>query len=215
MAKTKTAARKSTAPPAPSGRSVVAQAKRDGVQMVDFKFVDFPGTWQHFSIPADKFEAEMFEEGLGFDGSSIRGWQAINESDMLVMPDPSTAFMDPFSQHKTLSLICDIVDPITREDYGRDPRNVARRADAYLKSTGLADTAYFGPEAEFFVFDSIQYDQNAHSGYYFIDSVEGRWNSGAAEEPGNLGYKPPYKGGTSRCRPTTRSRISARRWSSP
>ncbi|MCY3735022.1 MAG: type I glutamate--ammonia ligase [Gemmatimonadaceae bacterium] len=197
MAKTKTAPRKkkAAAPSAPSGRSVVAQAKRDGVQMVDFKFVDFPGTWQHFSIPVNEFEADMFEDGLGFDGSSIRGWQAINESDMLVMPDPSTAFMDPFTQHKTLSLICDIVDPITREDYGRDPRNVARRADAYLKGTGIADTAYFGPEAEFFVFDSIQYDQNAHSGYYFIDSVEGRWNSGAAEEPGNLGYKPPYKGG--------------------
>ena len=185
---------KAKAAPAATARSVVAAAKAQGAQMIDFKFVDFPGTWQHFSIPASALEEEMFSDGLGFDGSSIRGWQSIDESDMLVMPDPATAFRDPFCEVPTLSIICDIVDPITREDYGRDPRNVARRAEAFLKSTGLADTAYFGPEAEFFVFDSIQYDQNAHSSFHFIDSVEGRWNSGADEQP-NLGYKPPYKGG--------------------
>ena len=185
---------KAKAAPAATARSVVAAAKAQGVQMIDFKFVDFPGTWQHFSIPASALEEDMFSDGLGFDGSSIRGWQSIDESDMLVMPDPATAFRDPFCEVPTLSIICDIVDPITREDYGRDPRNVARRAEAFLKSTGLADTAYFGPEAEFFVFDSIQYDQNAHSSFHFIDSVEGRWNSGADEQP-NLGYKPPYKGG--------------------
>jgi len=148
-----------------------------------------------FTTPITEFEEDCFTDGLGFDGPSVRGWQAINESDMLVMPDPSTAVMDPFTEVPTLSLICDIVDPITREDYGRDPRAVSKRADAYLKSTGIADTVFFGAEAEFFVFDNIQCDQNQHSGYYFIDSQEGRWNSGAAEEPVNLGYKPPFKGG--------------------
>ena len=136
----------------------------------------------------------MFTDGLGFDGSSIRGWQAINESDMLVMPDPATAIMDPFTAHRTISFICDIEDPITREEYSRDPRAVAKRGEAYLKSTGIADTIFFGPEAEFYVFDSIQYDQNPHSAYHFIDSSEGAWNSGTDEGP-NLGYKPPYKGG--------------------
>ena len=195
MAKTKSRAKsKPRASGAPTGRSVVASAKQQGVEIVDFKFVDLPGTWQHFSIPVSEFEADMFVDGLGFDGSSIRGWKAIDESDMLVVPDPSTAFMDPYTRVPTLSLICDILDPVTREDYGRDPRNIAKRAEAYLKSTGIADTAYFGPEAEFFVFDDIQYDQNQHSGFYFIDSVEGRWNSGTDEGP-NLGYKPPYKGG--------------------
>ena len=207
MAQTKTSAKtsakssakarpkaRSKAAGAATGKSVVADARKKGVQIVDFKFIDLPGTWQHFSIPADKFEEDMFTDGLGFDGSSIRGWKAINESDMLVMPDASTAFMDPFTEVPTMSLICDILDPITREDYGRDPRNVAKRAEAYLKSTGIADTAFFGPEAEFFVFDDVRYDQNEHSGYYYVNSSEGRWNSGAEENP-NLGYKPPYKGG--------------------
>ena len=189
-----TAKTKSKAAGASSARSVVASAKQQGVQMVDFKFVDFPGTWQHFSIPIGQFEADMFTDGLGFDGSSIRGWKAIDESDMLVLPQVDTAFTDPFTAVPTVSFICDIVDPITREDYGRDPRSVARRAEAYLESTGIADTAFFGPEAEFFVFDDIRYDQNANSGYYVIDSSEGAWNSGAEEDP-NLGYKPPLKGG--------------------
>ncbi len=177
-----------------SARSVVASARQQGVQFVDFKFVDFPGTWQHFSLPIGEFDADMFTDGLGFDGSSIRGWKAIDESDMLVMPQLDTAFMDPYTAVPTLSFICDIIDPITREDYSRDPRGVSRRAESYLKSTGVADTAFFGPEAEFFVFDDIRYDQSANSGYYVIDSAEGAWNSGAEEDP-NLGYKPPYKGG--------------------
>ena len=190
MAKAKAKSTSSRATP----QAVLAMARQQGAQMVDFKFVDFPGTWQHFSIPASQLEADMFNDGLGFDGSSIRGWKSIQESDMLVMPDPGTAFMDPFTEMPTLSLICDIVDPITREDYGRDPRGVARRAETYIKSTGVADTAFCGPEAEFFVFDDVRFDQNSHEGYYHINSVEGRWNSGAEENP-NLGYKPDYKGG--------------------
>ena len=192
--KAKARARTSRRAAAPSPQSVVAMVRQHQAQIVDFKFVDFPGTWQHFSIPAAALSADMFHEGLGFDGSSIRGWQSIHESDMLVMPDPATAFMDPFTEVPTLSLICNIVDPITQQDYGRDPRGVARRAQAYLQASGLADTAYFGPEAEFYIFDDIRFDQNSHQGYYFIDSKEGRWNSGTAEDP-NLGYKPDYKGG--------------------
>ncbi|MEW6756530.1 MAG: type I glutamate--ammonia ligase [Candidatus Latescibacterota bacterium] len=167
---------------------------REGAQMVDLKFTDLLGTWQHFSIPASTLEEDMFVDGLGFDGSSIRGWKTINESDMIILPDASTAFMDPFMEVPTLSLLCSIQDPITREDYSRDPRSVAKRAEIYLKSTGIADTAHFGPEAEFFVFDEIRYDQQTNAGYYYIDSVEGRWNSGRDEKP-NLGYKPAYKGG--------------------
>ena len=174
-------------------QSVLNQAKQ--AQIVDFKFVDLPGTWQHFSIPASELEADMFTDGLGFDGSSIRGWRAINESDMLVLPDPSTAMMDPFMQVPTLSLVCSIEDPITRQPYARDPRGVAQRAADYVKTTGIADTAFFGPEAEFFVFDEIRFDQGPHFGFFQIDSKEGRWNSGTQEEGGNLGYKPAYKGG--------------------
>lgn len=168
--------------------------KENEVKIIDLKFMDFPGLWQHFSIPASLLEEDLFTEGLGFDGSSIRGWQAINESDMLVVPDMSTALIDPFMKPATLSLICDIYDPITKEKYSRCPRNIAQKAEAYLKSTGIADTVYFGPEAEFFIFDDIRFDQNEHSGYYFVDSVEGRWNSGREENP-NLGYKPRYKEG--------------------
>src|SRR6058998_3339052 len=164
--------------------------------------MDFPGLWQHFTIPADALDEGVFEEGLGFDGSSIRGWQAINESDMLVMPVPETAFIDPFTKEKTLTMICNIQDPLTKEDYTRDPRNVARKAVNYMKSTGIVDTAYFGPELEFFVFDSIRYDQTQNSGYYFIDSIEGAWNTGREKEPDaagldrpNLGYKLRYKEG--------------------
>jgi glutamine synthetase len=168
--------------------------KDHDVKIIDFKFMDFPGLWQHFSMPASLLKEDLFEEGLGFDGSSIRGWQAINESDMIMIPDLSTAMIDPFMKPATLSLICDIYDPITREKYSRCPRNIAQKAEAYLKSTGIADTVYFGPEAEFFIFDDIRFDQNEHSGYYFLDSVEGRWNSGREENP-NLGYKPRYKEG--------------------
>ena len=161
MAKSKA---KSAAGPTP--QTVLAMARQQGAQMIDFKFVDFPGTWQHFSIHAGELEADMFSDGLGFGSSSIRGWQSIHESDMLVIPDPSTAFMDPFIQVPTLSLICDIADPITREGYGRDPRAVARHAETYLKSTGIGDSAFFGPEAEFFVFDDVHFEQNSHEGYY-------------------------------------------------
>ncbi len=173
---------------------VLKMAKENNVEMVDLRFMDFPGQMQHFGIPAGKLDADIFEEGLGFDGSSIRGWQAIHESDMLVLPDPSTALIDPFYKATTLVMQCDIADPITRERYSRCPRYIAQKAENYLKSTGLADIAYFGPEAEFFIFDDIRYDQNQYSGYYFIDSVEGIWNSGREENP-NLGYKPRYKEG--------------------
>ena len=156
--------------------------------------MDFPGLWQHFTIPVKKLDEDVFEEGIGFDGSSIRGWQAINESDMLVMPQPETAILDPFTEVPTLSMICNIVDPITREDYSRDPRNVARKAVNYLKSTGIADTAFFGPEAEFFIFDDVRFDQNPHEGYYHVDSIEGEWNRGRVENP-NLGYKLRHKEG--------------------
>ena len=175
-------------------KDVMALITKEGVQVVDLRFMDFPGLWQHFSIPAREFEEGTFEEGLGFDGSSIRGWQAINESDMLVKPVPETAFIDPFFAAKTLVISCNICDPVTGEDYTRDPRNIARKAENYVKSLGMADTAFFGPEAEFFVFDDVRFDQNEHEGYYHIDSVEGRWNTGRKEEP-NLAYKPRYKEG--------------------
>jgi glutamine synthetase len=175
-------------------KQVMEFAEKNGAKMVDLRFMDFPGLWQHFSVPLHELEEATFEEGLGFDGSSIRGWQAIHASDMIVIPDPATALMDPFAQHPTLIMICNIADPITKERYSRDPRYVAHKAEAYLKSTGIGDTAYFGPEAEFFIFDDIRFDQNAHSGYYFLDSKEGVWNTGRDEGP-NLGYKPRHKEG--------------------
>ena len=177
-----------------SPKDVLSMAKENGAKILDLRFTDFPGLWQHFSVPIDELTEELFEDGLGFDGSSIRGWRAINESDMLVIPDPVTAFMDPFTQEPTLVLICDIHDPITHERYTRNPRNVAAKSVAYMESTGLADTAFVGPEAEFFIFDDIRFDQNAHEGYYHIDSIEGRWNTGRNEGP-NLGYKPRMKEG--------------------
>jgi len=175
-------------------KEIVKFAKDQGARMVDLKFMDYPGMWQHFTVPIAQLEEGSFEEGFGFDGSSIRGWQAIHASDMLVIPDPTTAVMDPFTETPTLSLICNIVDPITKEKYTRDPRNIAQKAEAYLKSTGIADTAYFGPEAEFFIFDDIRYDCSPNYAYYYIDSVEGQWNTGKEERP-NLGYKARYKEG--------------------
>ncbi len=169
-------------------------AKEKNARMVDMKFLDFVGIWQHFSIPVSELGEDVFEDGLGFDGSSIRGWQPIHASDMLVVPDSSTAVIDPFSETTTLSLICNIVDPITREPYSRDPRNIAQKAEAHLKSTGIGDTAYFGPEPEFFIFDDIRYSQASNHGYYYVDSVEGAWNMGKEECP-NLGYKPRHKEG--------------------
>jgi glutamine synthetase len=175
-------------------KEVLEMAKAEGAVMVDVKFMDFPGTWQHFSVPVSELEESTFEEGYGFDGSSIRGWQPINASDMLVIPDPTTAQMDPFTQHPTLTMICNIVDPLTKEPYTRDPRYISQKAEKYLKSTGIGDTVYFGPEAEFFILDDIQFDCNAHSSYFFLDSEEGTWNTGRDEGP-NLGYKPRHKEG--------------------
>jgi len=175
-------------------KEVLALCREKDVKAVDFRFMDFPGLWQHFTVPVSQLAEETFEDGLGFDGSSIRGWQAINESDMLVVPQPETAFLDPFTELTTLVMICNIQDPITREDYSRDPRNVARKAVNYLRSTGIADTAYFGPEAEFFIFDDVRYDQTANQGFYFVDSIEGEWNRGRDEGP-NLGHKLRHKEG--------------------
>ena len=175
-------------------KDVIDFIAKEQIKVIDLRFMDFPGLWQHFSVPAREVDEDIFESGLGFDGSSIRGWQAINESDMLVKPVAETAFIDPFFETKTLVMICNICDPITSEDYTRDPRNISRKAAAYLKNTGIGDTAFLGPEAEFFIFDDIRFDQNEHEGYYHIDSVEGRWNTGRIENP-NLGYKPRYKEG--------------------
>jgi glutamine synthetase len=175
-------------------REFFAFAKKHKAEMIDLKFTDLLGTWQHCSFPTETWGASTFKEGVGFDGSSIRGWQAINVSDMLAIPDPNTACIDPFFREPTVSVIADIVDPITREDYTRDPRHVARKAVQYLKKSRVADTCFVGPEPEFFVFDQVRYEQNSHTGFYEIDSVEGAWNTARFEEP-NLGYKPSYKGG--------------------
>lgn len=176
-------------------KDVLVFAKENKVEFVDLKFLDLPGVWQHFTVPISELKEESFEEGFGFDGSSIRGWQPIHASDMLVLPDPTTAKIDPFIEIPTLSLICNVVDPITKEYYTRDPRYVAQKAEKYLKSTGIGDVAYFGPEAEFFIFDEIRFDQKQNMGFYIIDSIEGFWNTGTEEEPRNLGYKPRYKEG--------------------
>ena len=173
---------------------VLAMAKENGVKVVDLRFMDFPGMWQHFTVPVGELTEGSFEDGFGFDGSSIRGWQPINASDMLVIPDAATAKIDPFFKVPTLVLICDIADPITREAYTRDPRNIAKKVEAYLKSTSIGDTAFIGPEAEFFIFDDIRYESQTNGAFYAIDSVEGTWNTGRCEEP-NLGYKPRHKEG--------------------
>ena len=175
-------------------KEVLKLIKDKKIVAVDVRFMDFPGLWQHFTVPAGTVDEDTFKDGLGIDGSSIRGWQAINESDMLVVPDPATGFIDPFARFPTLVLVGNIQDPITRQDYGKDPRNIARKAEKYLASTGLGDTAFFGMEAEFFVFDDVRYDTKGHSSFYAVDSVEGQWNTGREEGP-NLGYKPRYKEG--------------------
>ncbi|MBX3419593.1 MAG: type I glutamate--ammonia ligase [Pirellulaceae bacterium] len=182
-------------------KEILALCREKSVRAVDLRFMDFIGTWQHTTIPVSRLAEDTFLDGQGFDGSSIRGWQQINESDMLLVPDPTTAFIDPFTELATLVLICNVQDPLTREDYSRDPRNIARKADAYLKQTGIADTAFFGPEAEFFIFDDIRFDQNAHSGFFYIDSEEAEWNRGREEFP-NLGYKIRHKEGYFPCAPT-------------
>ncbi len=171
-----------------------AYAKENGAEMIDLKFVDMLGTWQHCSYPIATADEGIFEEGLGFDGSSIRGWQEIHQSDMMAVCDPSTACIDPFFEKPTVSVLADIVDPETRELYTKCPRTIAKKAVAYLKESGIGDTCFIGPEPEFFIFDEVRYEQNQHTGYYSIDSVEGSWNTARFEEP-NLGYKPSYKGG--------------------
>jgi glutamine synthetase len=180
---------------------VLALAREKSVKVVDLRFMDMPGTWQHFSVPIQALSEDSFEEGLGFDGSSIRGWKTIDQSDMLVMPDPSTAWIDPFPREPTLILTCNVVDCITREEYSRDPRNVARNAEAYLKSTGIADISYFGPEAEFFLFDDVLYDSGPNFAHFQVDSREGHWNTGR-DEGGNLGYKIRAKSGYFPCPPS-------------
>ena len=164
-------------------------------QVVDLRFCDLPGLMQHFSIPAGELQAENFDEGFGFDGSSIRGFQEIQESDMLLIPDPDSVYVDPFREHKTVNMNCFVKDPVTGEWYTRDPRNIARKAESYLKETGIADTSYWGPEPEFYILDDVRFDQNQHSGYYFVDAIDGIWNSGREEPGGNKGYKPRYKEG--------------------
>ncbi|HHV76860.1 MAG TPA: type I glutamate--ammonia ligase [Syntrophothermus lipocalidus] len=180
---------------------ISALIKDKGITFIDLKFNDLPGLWQHFSMPSSELtgvdnvaEGGLFREGVGFDGSSIRGFQQIQESDMILIPDPDTAVIDPVCKAFTLSMICDIYDPITRQPYSRDPRYVAKKAEAYLKSTGIADTSYWGPEMEFFIFDDVRFDQSVNFGYYYLDSIEGEWNTGRQENP-NLGYKARYKEG--------------------
>ncbi|MBR9975560.1 MAG: type I glutamate--ammonia ligase [Bacteroidetes bacterium] len=175
-------------------RKVFETISSNDVTMVDFKFMDFPGQWQHFSVPKHQLSDESFAEGFGFDGSSLRGFKSIHESDMVIIPDPSTAMIDPFVKEPTLSLICDIYEPLTMEKYERCPRNIAQKAELYLQSTGLADTAFFGPEAEFFIFDDVRYSSGGNHSFYELDSVEGSWNTGRDEGP-NLGYKPRPKEG--------------------
>ncbi|GAB2582735.1 type I glutamate--ammonia ligase [Kribbella endophytica] len=178
-----------------SAEELLAYVKDEGVAFIDVRFCDLPGIMQHFTVPVSSFGPEVFEDGLQFDGSSIRGFQQIHESDMSLLPDPTTAYLDPFRKDKTLVINFFVHDPLTGEAYSRDPRNIARKAQEYLKSTGIADTAFFAPEAEFYVFDDVRFETKANEGYYHIDSVAGAWNTGRVEEGGNRGYKVRYKGG--------------------
>jgi glutamine synthetase len=173
---------------------VLRYARDEEVEIVDFRFCDLPGLMQHFSVPVSQLTDDSFTEGHGFDGSSIRGFQEIQESDMILIPDPNTAYLDPFREHKTLNINCFVQDPVTGESYSRDPRYIAKKAEDYLATTGIADTAYFGPEAEFFIFNDVRFKQDQHSAYYEVDSIEGIWNSDKDEQP-NLGFKPRYKEG--------------------
>jgi len=176
-------------------KQVLEFAKKNGVVMVDLRFTDWPGPWPHCSYPLDQITEDTFEEGMGFDGSSIRGWQSIHESDMLMVPDPETVFIDPFFKHPTLVMMCNIIDPVTHERYSRDPRYIALKAENYLRQTGIADTAFVGPEAEFFIFDDARFSTGNDHGFYKIDSIEGDWNSDREEAGGNLAYKPRAQAG--------------------
>ena len=193
---------------------VLTMLQDESVEVVDIRFCDLPGLMQHFSIPAHELSEDVFEEGLGFDGSSIRGFQEIQESDMLLIPDPDTAIIDPFRTHKTLNINCFVRDPVTGEPYTRDPRYIAKKAEDYLKGTGIADTAYFGPEAEFYIFDSARFDQNQYSGYYILDSIEGVWNSGrdrSSTAPRTSGTRSATRRGTSPSPRWTSTRTSGPR----
>jgi glutamine synthetase len=174
-------------------KTVLEFVNKNGIKMLDLRFTDLPGLQHHISYPIEQLTEDAFEDGFGMDGSSIRGWAAIHESDMLLIPDPATHLLDPFTEVPTLVMVCDVIDPVTKQRYDRDPRYIAKKAELYLTSTGLADTAYFGAEAEFFIFDSIRFDQRENHGFYFIDAEEGRWNSGREEN--NQGYRPRFKEG--------------------
>lgn len=178
-----------------TGQEVLKMIQDQDIKIVDLKFIDMPGIWQHCSFYRDLIDEDAFTDGVAFDGSSIRGWKAINESDMMMVPDPKTAWIDPFMEEPTLSMICSIKEPRSGEWYSRDPRTIAQKAIDYLASTGIGDVAFFGPEAEFFVFEDVRFDQTENKGFYYVDSVEGRWNSGKEEPGGNLAYKPGYKQG--------------------
>src|SRR5271155_3446805 len=177
----------------PDPKKVLDFVKEHNVQVLDLRFTDLPGLWHHVSYPIAMLSEASFEEGFGMDGSSIRGWAAIHESDMLLIPDANKYMLDPFTEVPTMVMVCDVIDPVTKQRYDRDPRYIAKKAEMFLLSTGLADTAFFGAEAEFFIFDNVRFDQNEHEGFYFIDAEEGRWNSGRVEN--NLGYRPRYKEG--------------------
>ncbi len=188
-------------------QEVLEFAKKNDAKQLDLRFTDIPSLQHHVSYPIAELDESSFTDGFGMDGSSIRGWAAIHESDMLLIPDPDTAIMDPFAEVPTLVMIGDVQDPITRQRYERDPRWIARKADLYLNNSGVADTAYFGAEAEFFIFDNVSFDQNQHEGFYFIDAEEGRWNSGRREN--NLGYRPRYKEGYFPVPPTDQLHVNA------
>jgi glutamine synthetase len=195
-------------------KGVLEFAKKHGAKILDLRFIDVPGVWQHVSYPIGELSEDSFKEGFGFDASSIRGWASIHESDMLLIPDPNTAFIDPFLTSPTLVMIGDATDPPSQKPYHRDPRHVAKRAEAYLKSTGIADTAFFGAEAEFFILDSIRFDSAPQHSYYFIDSDEGRWNTGRENDGDykNLGYRTRFKEGYFPVRPWITTRTCARKW---
>lgn len=182
-----------------SGQDVISTIKEKGIKYVDFRFCDTKGKEQHVTVPAHTIDDSVFTEGKMFDGSSISGWKGINESDMILMPDTATAFIDPFFEDPTLVLTCDVLEPSTGQGYDRDPRSLAKRAEAYLKSTGIADTAYFGPENEFFVFDSVRWGTEMKGCFVEIDSEEAAWNSSKVYEAGNMGHRPTVKGGYFRC----------------
>ena len=190
---------------AQTAAEVLQMIEDQDIQMIDLKFIDLPGIWQHLTVHRSQIDESSFTDGVAFDGSSIRGWKAINESDMAMVPDPATAWIDPFMKEPTLSMVCSIKEPRTGEWYDRCPRVIAQKALDYLNASGIGDTAYFGPEAEFFIFDDVRFDTTANSSYYYVDTVEGRWNTGREEEGGNLGYKPAYKGGYFPVSPTDTS----------